>query len=88
MNLLQSNECRWLSRGRVVTRPFELRVELLLVFKGNDKASFSDFLDDIKCLLELAYLSRHLSAFKRLEHPLSRSKRKHSNFLKQNRCII
>ena len=71
MNLLQSTECRWLSRERVVTRPFELRVELLLVFKGNDKASFSDFLDNTKCLLELAYLAdiyRHLNTLNTLFH--------------------
>jgi len=46
-------------------------VELLLVFKGNDKASFSDFLDNTKCLLELAYLAdiyRHLNTLNTLFH--------------------
>jgi len=71
MNLLQSTECGWVSRGRVVTRPFELRVELLFVFKGNDKASFSAFLDDTKCLLKLAYLAdvyRNLNTLNTLFH--------------------
>lgn len=71
MNLLQSIECRWVSRGTVVTRPFELRVELLIVFKGNDKASFSAFLDDTKCMLKLVYLAdiyRHLHTLNTLFH--------------------
>jgi hypothetical protein len=58
-------------RERVVTRPCELRVELLLVFIGNDKASFSDFLDNTKCLLKLAYLAgiyRHLNTLNTLFH--------------------
>jgi hypothetical protein len=38
-----------------LTRVFELREELLLFFK--DKASFSDFLEDTKWLLKLAYLA-------------------------------
>jgi hypothetical protein len=38
--------------------------ELLLVLKGNDKASLADFFDDTKCLLKFAYLAdiyRHFS---------------------------
>jgi hypothetical protein len=36
---------------------FELREELLLFFKDNNKASFFDFLEDTKWLLKLAYLA-------------------------------
>jgi hypothetical protein len=41
---------------KVLTRVFELREELLLFFKDNNKASFSDFLEGTKWLLKLAYL--------------------------------
>jgi hypothetical protein len=57
VTLLQHTEVRRLSRGKVLTRVFELQEELLLFFKDNNKASFSDFLEDTKWLLKLAYLA-------------------------------
>jgi hypothetical protein len=44
-------------RGKVLSKAFELREELQLFFKYNNKESFSNFLQDTKWLLELAYLA-------------------------------
>jgi hypothetical protein len=38
-------------------RGFEVREELMPLFKDNNKASFSNFLEDKKWLLKLAYLA-------------------------------
>jgi hypothetical protein len=48
-------EFRWLSRSKVLCRVFELREELQLFFKV--KENFSNFLEDTKWLLKLAYLA-------------------------------
>ncbi len=42
--VLVHTEARWLSKGKVLTRLFELRQELLLFFKENNKASFCESL--------------------------------------------
>jgi hypothetical protein len=57
VTLLQHTKVGWLSRGKVLTSVFELQEELLLFFKDNNKASFSDFLKNTKWLLKLAYLA-------------------------------
>ncbi|GBP35935.1 Zinc finger BED domain-containing protein 5 [Eumeta japonica] len=55
--LLLHTEVRWLSRGRVVSRIFELRreMELFLVEQGHDE--YKLMLTDSLCLQKLAYLS-------------------------------
>jgi hypothetical protein len=55
ITLFQHTELRWLSRGEVLSRVFLLREELQLFFNDNNKESFSNFLEDIKLLLKLAY---------------------------------
>lgn len=55
--LLLHTEVRWLSRGRVVSRMFELRheIELFLVEQGHDE--YKQMLTDSLWLQKLAYLS-------------------------------
>jgi hypothetical protein len=45
---LSTHQVRWPSRGKVLLRVSELREELQLFFKNNNKESFSNFLEDTK----------------------------------------
>jgi hypothetical protein len=57
VTLFQHTEVRWLSRGKVLLRVFEMRKKLQLFFKDNSKESFSSILEDTKWLLKLAYVA-------------------------------
>ena len=57
VTFLLHTEARWLSRGKVLLRVFELRQELLLFFKENNKASFCECLESTNWQMKLAYLA-------------------------------
>uniref|UniRef100_A0A8D2CWV1 SCAN domain containing 3 n=1 Tax=Sciurus vulgaris TaxID=55149 RepID=A0A8D2CWV1_SCIVU len=60
--LLLHAEIRWLSRGKVLSRIFELRNELLVFLQGK-KPVWSQLFKDVNWIAKLAYLSDIFSIF-------------------------
>ncbi len=85
VTLLLYTEARWLSRGKVLTRVFELRQELLLFFKGNTKASFCERLESTNWQMKLSYLADIYQHLNNLNTSIQEGK--HSDFHRQTSCI-
>ena len=56
MSLLLHTEMRWLSRGKTLTRLFEMKPEVRIFLIDGD-FTLGDRLRDERCLMKLAYLA-------------------------------
>ena len=57
INLIQHTEVRWLTRGNVLSRIYELREEMLIFFIQDDRMEYSSSLSNESWCSKLAYLA-------------------------------
>ena len=86
VNLLYYSPIRWLSRGKMLTRLYNLRKPICAFFEGgNNDSTFNQVLNDDKSIQTLAYLSDIFEDINRLNTNLQK---RENNFMDMNDYVL
>ena len=86
VNLLYYSPIRWLSRGKMLARLYNLRKPICAFFEGgNNDSTFNQVLNDDKSIQTLAYLSYILEDINRLNTNLQK---RENNFIYMNDYVL